>query len=255
MTPTALPARLRRRPLVFRVPTRVAVWRAMRALGVRAGDAVAVPAFSCGAELEALLQAGLRLRVFGVGPALDPDPASFGAAVDGAAAALTVHYFGFPADLREARAICRAHGMPLVEDCVHTAAPPSGLGSAGAAVVHPLAAADRASMRQRCERYEEIARAVDGLPRVRLPCRGLRAGACPRFVPVVVDDTASLHEALAAAGVAAAPVWPWLHPAVAWGRFPDEAELKRRMIALPLHPSLADADVGRLVDAVRAWAR
>jgi dTDP-4-amino-4,6-dideoxygalactose transaminase len=88
----------------------------LRALGLRRGAVVAVPALSCGSEIEGLMQAGFLPRAFGVVTTLDPEPLSFVRALDGAAAAVVMHYFGFPADLTAATAACQGGRLPLIED-------------------------------------------------------------------------------------------------------------------------------------------
>ncbi len=103
----------------FWFSARVALGQAIQGLGLRRGDRVALPAFACGSELEPFLLAGLQPQFFGVTDELDPDPESFDAAVEGAAAALVTHYFGRPADLSHVRAACRQRGVRLIEDAAH----------------------------------------------------------------------------------------------------------------------------------------
>src|SRR6266508_1797738 len=98
---------------------RVALWQAIGALGLKAGDVVAAPAFCCGSELEPFLHAGMKLRFFSVTPELNPDPESFERTLEGASAALATHYFGFPSDLSAAAAACHKRGVILIEDCAH----------------------------------------------------------------------------------------------------------------------------------------
>ena len=105
--------------MTFWFSARAALFQAIALLGLRAGDAVALPAFCCGSEVEPFVRAGLVPRFFRVTATLDPDPKSFATALQGAAAALATHYFGFAADLEGPRAACRAAGVPLIDDCAH----------------------------------------------------------------------------------------------------------------------------------------
>ncbi len=93
----------------------------MGELGIGPGDEVIVPAWTLGA-LVPLIQ-GLGATVV---PA-DIDPDSF--AMDPAAVAarigpatrmvLALHPFGVPCAIREIAALCREHGLLLLEDCAH----------------------------------------------------------------------------------------------------------------------------------------
>ena len=114
-----LPSPLDGAGVTFWFSARVAIFQAIAALGLRSGDAVALPAFCCGSELEPFIHAGLIPRFFKVTNTLSPEPESFKAALNGSAAALVTHYFGFAADLTVARAACRTTGVPLIEDCAH----------------------------------------------------------------------------------------------------------------------------------------
>ncbi|SCY57025.1 DegT/DnrJ/EryC1/StrS family aminotransferase [Microvirga guangxiensis] len=98
---------------------RVALWQAVHALGLKAGQTIAVPAFCCGSEIDPFLAADLKLSFFAIGDDLSPDPASFEKATENASAAMVTHYLGFPADLTFAKDITRYLNIPLIEDCAH----------------------------------------------------------------------------------------------------------------------------------------
>lgn len=114
-----LPAPIGDEEVSFWFSARIALWQAAQALGLKAGDSIAVPAFCCGSEVEPFEHLGLKPRFFRVSAGLDPDPESFSQAVREADAALVTHYFGFPAALEHARSECDARGIPLIEDCAH----------------------------------------------------------------------------------------------------------------------------------------
>ncbi len=83
----------------------------------------------------------------------------------------------------------------------------------------------------------------------------LHPDACPLFFPVLVEEIATLRRALANESVAAKHMWPLLHPAVPWERFPRERIWKENMLGLPVHQSLQDGDIDRLVHVVKRWSR
>jgi dTDP-4-amino-4,6-dideoxygalactose transaminase len=60
---------------------------------------VLVPAYHHGSEIEALLQAGLRIRYYEVDRALEPDAAALESLLGPDVRALyLIHYLGFPQD-------------------------------------------------------------------------------------------------------------------------------------------------------------
>jgi perosamine synthetase len=91
---------------------------ALRALGVRDGAGVVVPAWTCIALLHAVTAAGGRPIVCDIDPdtlALDPDRLRRGAAA-AARAVVVVHPFGLPVPVEPYRAAGRA----VVEDCAQS---------------------------------------------------------------------------------------------------------------------------------------
>jgi len=359
-----LPSPLDRPSASLWFSARIALWQAIRALGLKAGDAIAAPAFCCGSELEPFIHAGMELQFFGATPELNPDPESLELALEGASAALVTHYFGFPADLTAAAAACRSRGIPLIEDCAHalySRTPAGPVGEVGQAAVFSLwktlaipdgaalllgggarvaappekaaiparlvaaatrhlvvqgfragtlplrwAAAAAGSIRRRRpegagdredvaaaaqyelirfrpelvqagmsdrslrlvlgtdhaviferrrRRYEELAAGLEGLPGIRPVFRTLPGGACPLFFPAMIEDPAPLRRAMAAEGIGVKHIWPFHHPRVPWDRFPLEHRMKDAILGFPVHQSLRDADVARIIAAVRRHAR
>jgi dTDP-4-amino-4,6-dideoxygalactose transaminase len=92
---------------------------ALRAAGIGEGDEVITSPFTFIATAEAISYVGAR-PVF-----VDIDPQTFNIDVDLIEAAITertravlpVHLFGQPADMTPIAALCRRHGLKLVEDC------------------------------------------------------------------------------------------------------------------------------------------
>lgn len=97
----------------------VALELALAALDVGPGDEVIVPAATFIATASAVVAQGAVPVVIDIAPDTQTMTA------DGVTAAITsrtraviaVHLAGFPADMGAVRAVCRAHGLHLVEDC------------------------------------------------------------------------------------------------------------------------------------------
>lgn len=95
---------------------------ALRAAGIGEGDEVITSSFTFIATAEAISYVGAR-PVF-----VDIDPDTFNIDVGLIEAAITertravlpVHLFGQPADLAPVAALCRKHGLKLVEDCAQS---------------------------------------------------------------------------------------------------------------------------------------
>lgn len=117
-------------------------------------------------------------------------------------------------------------------------------------------ATDHAHVRStRRRRYRELEAALAGTPGIRPMVPRLADGACPLYFPALVDDGASLRRAMAAESVGVKHIWPFFHEAVPWNTFPRERLWKEQAIGFPVHQSLSDDDIGRLVAAVQRWSR
>jgi selenocysteine lyase/cysteine desulfurase len=111
-------------PFPFRDPRtqffylgRGAVWHAARLLGLQ-GEEVLVPAYHHGVEIEALLDAGVRLRFYGVKSTFQADLTSIGERITPKTKALyVIHYAGFPQPMDDLIAIARTRGLKVIEDC------------------------------------------------------------------------------------------------------------------------------------------
>lgn len=99
----------------------VALELPLKAVGVRPGDEVIVPAVTFIATASAVSEVG-AVPIFAD---MDPETAQLSpAAVEAAitkrtAAVLGVHYGGYPFDLDAVGEICKKRGLKLVEDCAH----------------------------------------------------------------------------------------------------------------------------------------
>ncbi len=92
------------------------------------------------------------------------------------------------------------------------------------------------------------ARRLADLPGVTLP--DITDSACFRYVVEVAEPQELIDSAGEAGVVLARPVNPPLHRVVG-GSCPESERLFHRAVSLPIYPSLGDAEVGRVVDAVR----
>lgn len=99
---------------------RNAVWHGVKLLGLGEGDEVLMPAYNEGVEVAAVLDAGPSIRFFPIGSRLEIDLDDLRARISPKTKALfVIHYLGFPQPLEEMKAICREHGLWLIEDCAH----------------------------------------------------------------------------------------------------------------------------------------
>src|SRR4051794_16731642 len=99
---------------------RQAIWDAVRAVGLAEGDEVLVPVHHHGAEVEALIRAGLRPRFFHGGPDLAPEADELERLAGSRTRLLClIHHLGFPQDGRRWRRWCDERGILLLEDAAH----------------------------------------------------------------------------------------------------------------------------------------
>lgn len=122
---------------------RTALVQAFRALGVGEGDEVLVPAFHCGAEIEAARFVGASVDFYPVPHSLRVDPASIAERINQRTrAVLLTHFYGISQDSIGVDQVCRDNGAALIEDCAHVfvgAAPGTGQpGTTGAISVYSL---------------------------------------------------------------------------------------------------------------------
>jgi dTDP-4-amino-4,6-dideoxygalactose transaminase len=92
---------------------------ALRALGIGAGDAVAVPAFTFAATAEAVCHSGARPIFVDIDPhTFTLDPAALRRAVlrHGVRAVIPVHLYGQPAAMDDLVAVAREGGAVVIED-------------------------------------------------------------------------------------------------------------------------------------------
>lgn len=95
---------------------------ALRAAGIKAGDEVITTPFTFIGTAEAIAYIGAKPVFVDVDPRtynIDPDLVA-AAITERTRAVLPVHLFGQPADLEPIAALCRTHGLKLIEDCAQS---------------------------------------------------------------------------------------------------------------------------------------
>ena len=98
---------------------RNAIWQAASDLGLGREDGeVLVPAYHHGVEIEALIDAGVGVRFYSIGPRFEVDLDEVESLIGPKTRALYLtHFLGFPGPVREMAALARRHSLPLIEDC------------------------------------------------------------------------------------------------------------------------------------------
>jgi dTDP-4-amino-4,6-dideoxygalactose transaminase len=93
------------------------IWHGVRRLGLGPGDAVLVPSYSHGSEIEALLRTGVRCVFYDLDADLAPRAAELERLCDEDTRALYLtHFLGFPQPSGIWREWCDARGLLLIED-------------------------------------------------------------------------------------------------------------------------------------------
>ncbi|MGQ0504184.1 MAG: DegT/DnrJ/EryC1/StrS family aminotransferase [Myxococcaceae bacterium] len=96
---------------------RNAVWLTVRMLGLE-GAEILVPSYHHGVEIEALADAGAKLKFYRVGPHWDVDLDDVRAKLSSKTRAIyLIHYAGFPGPVQQLRALADEQHLPLIEDC------------------------------------------------------------------------------------------------------------------------------------------
>src|SRR4028118_203378 len=97
--------------------SRHGLFTGLRSLGLGTGDEVLVPAYHHGAEVEALIQAGIVCRFYDAGLHLEPDERELDALLGPRVRALYLtHVMGFPQDAAYWRSWCDKRELLLIED-------------------------------------------------------------------------------------------------------------------------------------------
>jgi dTDP-4-amino-4,6-dideoxygalactose transaminase len=96
---------------------RNAIWHTVKALRLDRGEILA-PAYHHGVEIEALIDAGARVRFYRIGPHCEVDLKDVASKIGPETTALYLtHFLGFPGPVRAMKVLAHSHGLPLIEDC------------------------------------------------------------------------------------------------------------------------------------------
>lgn len=118
---------------------RNALYHGLKALGVSPGAHVLLPAYLCRAAVEPFEAFGAEVEFYNVGRQCSASLAEIEAKIrPRTEVLLTVHYFGFPQQIRQFRELCDRHKLLLMEDCAHVFGAPTStqlLGTFGDASV------------------------------------------------------------------------------------------------------------------------
>ena len=96
---------------------RQALFTGIKALGLRPGDEILVPAYHHGSEIEALIRAGIDCRFYEARRGLEPAEEDLEALLGPRVRALyLIHYLGLPQDAARWRAWCDERDLLLIED-------------------------------------------------------------------------------------------------------------------------------------------
>ena len=97
-----------------------AIYQGVHSLGLRKGDIVLVPAYSCGSEVASLLAADLTLEYYRCLSDLSPDFKHLEILCRKKPKALLfIHYFGFPQPMQALVGFKKKHKLFLIEDNAH----------------------------------------------------------------------------------------------------------------------------------------
>jgi len=96
------------------------IYYSLRALGLRPGVHVLLPAYLCTAAVEPFINFGAEVEFYGIRRDLKPDFKEIESRIGpNTGAVLAVHYFGFPQEISTFRDLCNRHQIALIEDCAH----------------------------------------------------------------------------------------------------------------------------------------
>lgn len=121
---------------------RTAIYLACRLLGLDGRDEILVPTYSCGTELDALLQAGLNLIGYRVTKQCEIDLDDLTSKKSNRTRAVyLIHYFGWEQPMTRLKRWCDENGLLLIEDCalaLFSTGSTGSIGQTGHAAIYSL---------------------------------------------------------------------------------------------------------------------
>ena len=104
----------------FVFSARYALAAGLEALGVGPGDALLIPSYNCGVEIDPILHLGIKPVFYRIGRDLLADCDDLIRKVSPYVKAILItHYLGFPQAVGQIRKICDERKLFLIEDCAH----------------------------------------------------------------------------------------------------------------------------------------
>lgn len=99
---------------------RYALAAGIKALGIKPGDAILLPSYNCGAEIDPILHSKIKPVFYRISKNLlvDCDDLVKGITED-VKAILVTHFLGFPQPVDQIKRICTEKNLFLIEDCAH----------------------------------------------------------------------------------------------------------------------------------------
>ncbi len=97
-----------------------ALYHVARALGLKAGDEILLPAYHCGKEIPPFVHLGVRPIFYRIDADFAPQIQHIERLIKPETKAILVtHFFGFPVALDALKSLCQARSIRLIEDCAH----------------------------------------------------------------------------------------------------------------------------------------
>lgn len=101
--------------------------------------------------------------------------------------------------------------------------------------------------------YRFLAEALRGIDGCRVLLPTLPEHTCPLYLPVFVQRRPiDVYHHLARQRIYADVFWEQEHPAIDWSQFPEARELKRQVLALPVHQDIDEEQLEHLAAVLRA---
>jgi perosamine synthetase len=111
---------------------RYALTAGIKALGIKSGDAILLPSYNCGPEVDSVTHSNLKPIFYKVGRNHVTDLDDLSNKISNQVKAIFVtHFLGFPQPIEEIKRICVERSLFLIEDCAHAFLSKSGEKSLG----------------------------------------------------------------------------------------------------------------------------
>jgi perosamine synthetase len=78
-------------------------------------------------------------------------------------------------------------------------------------------------------------------------------GVCPLLFPVYTNHSLSLYHFLRSKGVEVLRFWRFFHSDHPRNEFPFETDLKKNVIALPIHQDVSANDISQMAGLLSEW--